>query len=367
MPEPFAGIRILDLTHAFSGPFAARQFADYGAEVIKIEHAPDDSQGYPPLIDGWSGYYELLNRGKRGLSLNLKDPEQYAHFLTLVQNADVVLENFVPGVKQRLNVGYTTLARHNSRLVYASLSGIGQHSERKYYDVLAQAESGLLSLTGTVDSPMKIGPSVVDAFSGMTLAFAIASALLQRERTGGGQWVELSMLGCALHLTESNLVATSITSVDPVRTGNHDNLIAPFGIYTTHDGYLALAVGNDVQWKQLSAWLYTHQTFDATLYASNADRLAHLDQLTKLIDTVFGQYVKIELLHDLTALGIPCAPVNRMTDVLTNKALFESGELVYAESPIGRFAMPGRAIRFEASQSHDSQLPFEPAPRISRI
>jgi crotonobetainyl-CoA:carnitine CoA-transferase CaiB-like acyl-CoA transferase len=367
MSPIFKGLRIIDLTHAYSGPFAARMFADYGAEVLKIEHEshPDDARAYPPLNPEttWSGYYALLNRNKYGIALDLKNPLHLAHFYKLCSTADVLVENFSPEVKQRLKIDYPTASAFQPRLIYASLSGIGQDSSRKYYDILAQAESGLLSLTGLPHLPMKIGPSVVDAFSGLMLAFGIAAALLHRERTGCGQYLDVSMLGAALHLLESNLVAASLTHQNPQRTGNQDNLIAPFGIFQTADGHIALAAGNETQWERLVVFLQARASFDAAQFGSNALRLEHSEALTRVVETCFRNFSRSELLLLLTELDIPCAPVNTMLDVLQMDSLYERGELITTHDPqLGSVVMPGYPIRFQQTAAPC----FSPAPKIGQ-
>lgn len=365
MAALFSGLKIIDLTRVFSGPFATRLFADYGAEVIKIEHdaAPDDARAYPPLINGWSGYYELLNRNKSLLRLNLKDANDLAAFYDLCTNADVIVENLTPPTKYKLKIDYSTLQAINPRLIYASLSGRGQHDDRGYYDVLAQAESGLLSLSGIEDQPMKIGPSVVDAFSGSMLAFGIAAALYYREHTGLGQYLDLNMLACSMNLLESNLTETSITGTNPLRTGNHDNLIAPFGVYQAQDGRIALAVGNDRQWLALSQFLNAHVSVDAALFATNGQRLNQQQQLTVLIERVFCQYSRQELESLLEARQIPCAAVNEMTDVAALTTLYESGALVKLNHPqVGEYVVAGRCISFS-----EGDLPlFQPAPQLDQ-
>jgi CoA:oxalate CoA-transferase len=166
MAPIFKGIRILDLTKVFSGPFATRQFADFGAEVIKIENrdTPDDSRGFPPLKGNWSGYFEILNRNKKGISLNLKQTQDLQKFYKLCESADCIVENLTPRTKYNLKIDYEIIKQINPKIIYASLSGLGQNSNRKYYDVIAQAESGLMSLTGAEKIPMKIGLQLLTHF-----------------------------------------------------------------------------------------------------------------------------------------------------------------------------------------------------------
>ena len=207
----FEGITILDLTKVFSGPIATRYFADWGARVVKIEDPtnPDPARGFPPLKNGASGYFELLNRNKESMLLNLKESEDLDKFYELVKSADVVVENMTPSVKKKLKVDYQTLKEINSTMIYASLAGYDQSSNKKCLDVIAQAESGLMSLSG-YGEPVKIGPAVIDAYAGMSLAWAISSALFRREKINEGGQVNVSMVGMAMDLLEQNLVEYSI-------------------------------------------------------------------------------------------------------------------------------------------------------------
>lgn len=359
----FSDIKVLDLTKVFSGPFATRMLADYGEEVLKIENDenPDDSRQFPPLKNGWSGYYEILNRNKKGIALNLKDEKDLNTFYQLVTKADIIVENFTPSTKHKLKIDYNTVKEFNPSIIYASLSGIGQQSDRKYYDVIAQAESGLMSLTGFEGSPMKIGPSIVDAFSGMTLAFALASALFYKAKTGQGQYLDLSMLGCSINLLEANLIDYSITKKNPKRTGNQDNAIAPFGVFSTQDGQVVLAIGNNTLWNTLALFLSEHTSFNQSLFATNHFRLKNIDELTNLIETVFSHFKSEELSDILTQMGIPCSMVFTMKEVYQNRNLYKSGELVTFKHPqLGECVIPGKPIHF----SVDFEKIFQKAPDV---
>lgn len=359
----FSGVKILDITKVFSGPFATRQFADYGAEVIKIESEKnfDDSREFPPLQNGTSGYFEILNRNKKGISLDLKNPADLEKFYVLSKDADVIVENLTPSTKHKLKIDYQTIKKLNPRIIYASLSGLGQNDDRKYYDVIAQAESGLMSLSGTENNPAKIGPSVVDAFSGMNLAFAISSALYYREKTGSGQYLDISMLGSAMNLLESNLIEYSVTKQNPIPSGNQDNAIAPFGIYKCADGFIAIAVGNNKLWQKLASWLKTKFVIDLELLKSNHERLQNNKYLTTILESVFKQYKATALVMLLQEIEIPCSKVNTMKDVANSKQNFSNGSLIKINHPrIGQCIIPGHAINFsimeEAEISNAPQI-----------
>jgi CoA:oxalate CoA-transferase len=354
VPSIFEGIKILDFTKAFSGPFATRNFADYGATVIKIENTKsfDSTRNFPPLRNNWSGYFEILNRNKKSISLDLKTESDLEAFYEIIKHIDVFVENASPVTKYRLKIDYPTLRKLNKKLIYASLSGIGQHSNRKYYDVIAQAESGLMSLTGYPKEPLKIGPSIVDAFSGMTFAFAISSALFYREKTGKGQFVETSMLAASMNLLESNLIDYSINKKNPPRVGNSDTAIAPFGVYKAKNGYVAIAAGSEDLWNKLVDFLQRHTAIKQARFASNQLRLNHTKELTQLIEKVFARFSPLEIQRVMDELGIPCGQVYTMKEVSKNKDLFKHNALIKITHPkLGTCIVPGFATNFSEMQS----------------
>ena len=362
----FSNITVLDLTKVFSGPFGTRILADYGAEVIKIENpeAPDDTREYPPVKNKWSGYFEILNRNKKGISLNLKNPKDLKKFYTLAKKADVIAENLTPKVKKRLKIDYPIIKKLNPKIIYASLTGLGQKYNTKYYDILAQAESGLISLTGTPDMPTKVGPAIIDAFSGSFLALSISSALFHRERTGKGQYIDISMLDCAMNMLESNLIAYSISKKNPVRTGNKDNLISPFGLYKCKNGYIALACGNNKQWQTLSDLLEDYsKSFPAKMFTNNTKRLKNNATLTKYIEKYFKKFTKKLLLEKLAKLDIPSAPVNEMNDVARDQKILNSGAIKKVRhNRLGEIIIPGRCMNFSAVKNKK----YEAAPKVGR-
>lgn len=359
----FKGVKVLDITKVFSGPFATRMLADYGAEVIKIEHEKnyDDSRNYPPLKKNWSGYFEIVNRNKKGITLNLKDNKQLDQFYTLIRTSDIFVENLTPSTKHKLKIDYETVKKINPRLIYASLSGVGQKNDKKYYDVIAQAESGLMSLSGDPEKPMKIGPSVVDAFSGMTLAFALASALFYRQKTNIGQCIEVSMLACAMNLLESNLIEYSLTKKNPKRTGNHDTAISPFGLYKTKDAYIVVAAGNNSLWKKFADFLQKHISFDEKPFATNELRLKHNDSLTTIIENIFSNFSVHDLTSILSSLSIPCSRTYEMSDVYNDQNNYKTGALVQIkDTKLGTYVVPGTSITF----SNGETIEISKAPAI---
>lgn len=321
----FSKLKILDLTRVFSGPFATRHFAEYGAEVIKIEPPQgDDSRNFPPLIKDWSGYFEILNHNKKSLSLNLKNQTDLQTFYDLCQSADVIVENFSSEVKKKLWIDYDVIKKINPNIIYASISGISENVNRKYYDVIAQAESGLISLNGETGD-MKISTSIVDAFSGMKLAYAIASALYAREIYKQGSQLYVSMKGSAFDLLEQNLIETAVTGMNPAKVGNMDNAIAPFGLFATKTKNIVLAIGNDSQWAIFMEFLKQHEYYFNPLdFSTNSLRIKNLAKLKELIESVFKEYTAEKIIELLNNQNIPCALVNTMVDVLTDQENYKN-------------------------------------------
>ncbi|MFA6424156.1 MAG: GNAT family N-acetyltransferase [Candidatus Magasanikbacteria bacterium] len=344
----FSGIKILDLTRVFSGPFATRHFSDFGAEVIKIEPSQgDDSRKFPPHIGNWSGYFEILNRNKKSIILDLKNDKDLEKFYKLCKNCDVVVENFSPDVAKRLKIDYQTIAKINSNVIYASISGVSENIVKKYYDVIAQAESGLISLNGECED-MKNATSVVDAFSGMKLAFAISSALYGREKTKRGCKINVSMKGTAFDLLEQNLINTSVTNINPKKVGNMDSAIAPFGVFKTKNGAVVVAIGNNDQWERFEAFLLKHgpkRIFKH--FATNILRLKNIQNLKTEIEQVFSLYLSKNIIKILEEKNIPCGQVKTMRDVINDEENYEENLLEKIKHPIvGDIVVPTGGIFF---------------------
>lgn len=356
MFDIFSGIIILDLTKVFSGPFATRILADYGATVIKIENpdSPDPARNFPPIIDKWSGYFELLNRNKESITLNLKNETDIIKFYKLVETADIVVENMTPSVKRKLNIDYKKLKKINKKIIYASLSGIDQKTDRKYFDVIAQAESGMMSITG-INQPTKIGPAIVDAFSGQSLAFAISSALYKREKTKVGMYLSVSMLASALNLVEQNLIETSVTGKNPTLPGNQDQAIAPFGVYKTFDDPIVIAIGSEELWVEFKK-IFDQKKLNQKIYFDNNMRIKNQDKLTKDIESIFRNYKSRKLIDLFRKHNIPSSKVNTMKDILDDPWFFSSGALYKSK----KFVTTGQSIFDDSNKI----LSCKKAPRL---
>lgn len=359
----FSSIKILDLTRVFSGPFATRHFSDFGAKVIKIEPPQgDDSRYFPPIVDDWSGYFEVLNRNKSSLCLNLKNNADLNRFYNLCKNCDVIVENFTPNIKNKLRINYSIIKNLNPKIIYASISGVSDKVNRKYYDVIAQAESGIMSLNGTNDD-MKNSTSIIDAFSGMKLAYAISSALFNREKTKQGCHINVSMKGAAFDLLEQNLIASSLSNKNPKKVGNMDNAIAPFGMFKAYDANIVLAIGNNNQWLKFVKFLQKNNPkFNYNLFRNNTLRLKNIKKLKIEIETVLTKHTVKKAIFTLNQLGIPCAKVNKMLDVLRDRENYDEKLLEKIKHSIaGEIVVPTGGIFF----SKNKKVKYKKSPILN--
>src|SRR5579872_6745269 len=250
--EALSRFTVLDLTRVRSGPTCVRQLADWGANVVKIEAPPHLSEGEGPGGPREGSDFQNLQRNKRGMTLDLKSPQGLAAFKRLVEKADVVVENFRPDVKDRLGIDYDSLRKVNKRIILASISGFGQdgpYRERPGLDQIAQGMSGIMSVTGAPgEGPMRVGAAVCDVTAGLLAALGIMTALLEREYSGEGQWVQSSLLQAGLQLLDFQAARYTMSGEVPAQVGNDHPTNVPTSVYTTSDGYLSVAATGDVFW-----------------------------------------------------------------------------------------------------------------------
>ena len=313
MSNPLDGIRVLDLTRVLSGPFATMTLADLGADVVKIEHAQgDDTRGFgPPFSQGISTYYLSINRGKRSIVADLKDPDDLAMVQRLAREADVVIENFRPGVCARLGLGYETLREANPPLVYCSISGFGQDRPGAGYDLVIQGLSGIPSITGTGEVPWKTGTSIADIVAGMNATQGILAALVRRQRTGEGAFVDVSMLDGQLALLSYHASAWLNGGSVPVPRGNTH----PYQPYQASDGWVNVACGSDSMFASLSKALGESWHLDAR-FATNAARIAHRAELDSELEPRFRERTVEAWTSRLGELGIAGGAMASVPDAL---------------------------------------------------
>lgn len=361
----FKNIKILDLTRVLSGPLATRHFAQQGAEVIKIESPMgDDTRQFPPLVNEWSGYFEILNHNKKSIVFNLKLSADLEKFYELCKDADVIVENFSPIVKRKLKIDYPKIRKINPKIIYASLCGISSDSNCKYYDIIAQAESGLININKT-----NCKTAIVDSFAGMKLAFAIASALYNREKTNKGECITVSMLGAAFDMLEQNLIDSSVlgpnTSENTSKnTYCFDTAICPFGVFYTKSEDIATGIGNESLWNVFCEYmkqLYTE--FDLIKFNSNQLRLDHKELIYSTIQNIFDNHIAQKINEDLNELGIPSGIVSSMQDILNNDKHFQRKLLQRIDVPnVGLAVIPTGGITFE----NNPDVKYVAAPKLNQ-
>lgn len=340
------GLRVLDLSRMLSGPYCTMHLADHGAEVIKIEGGDGDtSRGNGPFRDDdpnheWAGYFVSLNRGKKSIRLDLKSESGKASFRKLAATADVVVENFRPGVMERLGLAYETLAADNPKLVYAAIRGFGDprsgaspYSDWPSYDVVAQAMGGLTAMTGPdSETPTKTGPGVGDIFAGMMMAFGIMAALREAEATGKGQFVDVAMYDAMISLCERMVYLHDMTGVVPGPEGNGHPFLAPFGLFPAKDGHVALGIVDDAFWRRLAGLMGQPDLGDDLRFATRAARSAHSADLNALVASWSGVHSKAEL---TTLLGgeVPYGPMNTIADIACDPHVAARGMLAKVAAP----------------------------------
>ena len=320
---PLSGVKVLDLTRVLSGPYAAMTLADMGADVVKIERPGrgDDTRGFgPPFAEGVATYFLAVNRGKRSVSLDLKDPEDRAICRALAMEADVLLENFRPGVLDRLGLGWDALKTDNPRLVYCAISGFGRDRPGPGYDLMIQGMSGIPHLTGDGAVPFKCGTSIADLVTGMNAVQGVLAALYRREHTGRGGLVDVSMIDGQRALLTYHASAWLNAGVEPGPRGNAHPSIHPYQAYRAADGWLNLAVANDKLFEALCGLLEVDWHREAR-FATNADRVSSRAALDALLVPRIAERTVGEWRASLAAAGIPHGPMSTVPEALEGAAV----------------------------------------------
>ena len=324
-PGPLAGLTIVDLTRVLSGPYCTMLLADMGARVIKIEQPGrgDDTRAWgPPFVGEESAYFLSINRNKESVTLDFKAAEGRRILNQLISTADVVVENFRPGVMSRLGLDFPTLAEHQPRLVFCSISGFGQDGPRRDhagYDAVIQAEGGLMSVTGDADGrAFRVGVAVTDLVAGLLAAQGIVLALFARERTGRGQQVDISMLDGVISLLSYHASIYLTTGAESRRVGNRHATIAPYDTFSAADGELFLAVGNDDQFQRFCKAAGLHTLLDEARFSTNPLRVANEAALKELIEPVMRRRKRGEWIASLADAGVPCGAVRSVPEALSD-------------------------------------------------
>ena len=361
------GLLVLDLTSHLSGPYCAMLLADHGADVIKIEQPDkgDNARSMPPFVNGESAPFMIWNRNKRSVAMDLKDPVDRARFLTLVDQADIVVENFRPGVLHRLGLGWDVLHARNPRLVMGSISGFGQtgpYSARGGFDLMTQAMSGLMSVCGPADGPPHRLPiAISDVAAGMFLAFGILAALEARHRTGRGQHVETSLLEAATSFCVYEAAHYFATGERPPRIGQAHRGSSPYQVFATADGYITVGASQQKFFEALCDLLELPDVKADARFARNADRVDHNDVLVELLQTKLRLRSSAHWLAELERLGIPAGPVLHFDEVFTDPQILARDMVAETTHPVtGPFRTLGVPVKF----SETPGAVRRPAPRL---
>ncbi len=364
MPGLLEGIRILDVSRVLTGPYCSMMLADLGADVVKIEMPGrgDDTRAWgPPFLGGESAYFLSINRNKRSVTVDLKSEEGRKIIHKLAARSDVLLENFAPGVAERLGIGYEAMRGVNERLVYCSISGFGQdgpYRDHPAYDIILQGMGGLQGITGEPDRPpVRIGVAVADIAGGMFAAFAIAAAVAHRERTGEGERIDVSLLDSQLAWLTYMAANYFATGRDPERQGSRHPTIVPYQAFATQDGYLNVAVGNDDIFRRFCEALSRPDLAKDPRFATNPARVEHRGDLEPLLDALFATRTTGEWARLLNEHAVPAGPVYRISEIAKDAQVVARKEVLELRHPkAGMVRQFGPAFR----STHERGEPTPP-------
>lgn len=366
--KPLRGIRVIDLTRVLAGPFCTMNLADLGAEVIKIEMPGrgDDSRGFAPLMPGGdSGYFYSVNRGKKSVTLDLREPEGSALLFKLAEKSDVVVENFSPGTMERFGAGYDRLSAANPAIILCSISGFGQTgpmAAAPAYDIVAQALGGTMSITGYDGAaPLRCGVSIGDLTAALYGIVGILAALRTRDATGKGQHVDIALLDCQVAILEDALARYSVTRKVPQPLGTRHPSITPFQEFHAQDGYFVAGAGNEPIWLRMCDAIGRADLKDDPRFMRNADRTAHHGDLETILSEHFATRPRAYWLEKLEAANVPCAPIANVEEVTRNPHLHDHQMILHAEHPsFDALVVPGTPLRNPGSTA----TPNTRAPRL---
>ncbi|MHB8090720.1 MAG: CaiB/BaiF CoA transferase family protein [Syntrophales bacterium] len=362
---PLTGLKVLDLTRVVSGPFCTMLLADLGADVIKIE-APE---GDPSRVTGIMGkgenpYFVNLNRNKRAITVDMKKPEGKEIIRRLAEKADIVVENFRPGVMDRLGLGYKELSALNPSLIYAAISGFGKsgpYKDRPAFDFIAQAMSGFMSLNGNEQMPpLRVGVPISDTIAGLYAAFGILAALREREKSGRGQEIQTAMVDGLISMFTFASSAYFATGELPPRNGNDHMVVSPYGLFDAADGPVAIAPSAEKNWLQLCAALKRDDLPTDPRFDTQQKRRQNRSEINEIIQGIIATKKRDEWIELLNQAGVPCGPVNNLKQVFSDPQVLHQEMVIESAQPGGPVKMPGFPVKF----SRTSARLHKPSPQI---
>jgi crotonobetainyl-CoA:carnitine CoA-transferase CaiB-like acyl-CoA transferase len=363
--EALSRFTVLDLTRVRSGPTAVRQLGDWGANVIKIEMPPDDS-GEPLGGPRHGSDFQNLQRNKRSMTLNLKQPAGLAAFRRMIEKADVVVENYRPEVKARLGIDYAALSALNPRLVYASISGFGQdgpYRDRPGFDQIAQGMGGLMSITGLPgQGPVRVGIPIADLSAGLLCAHGIMVALLEREHSGKGQWVQTSLLQAQIFMLDFQAARWLVKHEVPKQAGNNHPTSIPTGVFKTADGHINIGTTGQIMWERVCNAIGAAELINRPEYKTGADRSKNRDTLNAEIDRYTVKRTSAEWVEAINAAGVPCGPIYSIDQVFADPQVKHLGIAQDVETPTAdgtHLTLVGQAIKMSRTPSRLAAPPPE--------
>lgn len=361
MTKALEGIRILDFTRAYSGPYCTMLLGDLGAEVIKVERAGsgDDTRTLFPVKDGESGYFAYLNRSKKSIALDLKTDSGKKIALDIAAKSDILVENFSPGTMSRLGLGYEDIKAVNPDIVYASLSGFGQYgpySKKPAYDGVISTMAGLVSLSGFPEQPVRPGPAIADSATGVHCALAVLAALCFKLRGGSGQYVDVAMMDTIFSMLEGFIPMASMLDMLPERFGNGNASSAPYNMYRTNDGFVAIATANESLFRRLAQLMEREDLIENPKFCQNYLRKQNVDELDQIISRWTAQYDSDTLVSMLDDAKVPAGKMNTVFDLLEDPQIKARNMLINQEIPgLGTFVFPGNPLKLSLTPPDTSQ------------
>ena len=371
MAKALEGVRVLDFSRMYAGPFCTMLLAELGAEVIKVElpEGGDAVRTLPPRTEGLESYlFVILNRGKQSITLNLDSEVGQSICRELVSKCDVLVENFTPGVMDGFGLSYEKLKADNPGLVYASVSGFGHtgpYHSQVAYDTIIQSMGGLISVTGHPDSPpTKVGPAIADFLGGTYAVIAILAALNCKSRTNKGQFIDISMQDCIWLITAIQFLPNYLlTGQEPQRLGNRQIEVTPFNIYPAKDGYVVIATVTVDQWQRFLQVIGREEFRDVPQYTSQFDRIKHVDEIDVMVEEWTRHRTVDGIISELRAADLPCAPVPTFGEVAKDPQLASRSMQVEVEQLIsGRLLVPGSVFKLSETPGDAAQ----PAPLLGQ-
>ncbi|KQC06320.1 MAG: carnitine dehydratase [Candidatus Cloacimonas sp. SDB] len=368
MAKPLAGIKVLDLSRALAGPFCTLILSDLGAEIVKVEIPGwgDDARHYGPFKNEQSLYFLSLNRAKKSLTLNLKRDEGKMIIKELIKNFDVLIENFRPGTMEKLGLGYDILKKIKPDLIYAAASGFGRtgaDSRKPSYDLLAQAQGGIMSITGWPDTPpTRVGMSTGDITAGMFTAIGINAAIYHREKTGEGQLIDVAMLDSQVAILENALARYQVDGVSPAPLGNRHPTVSPFQAFMAKDEYFVLPIGNDKLWRDFCEVVEKEEWINDPRFATNADRNNNQEILIPLMEELFLTRNASEWIEMIEAKGVPCGPINNIEKVMKDKQVHARNMIVEVkDEKAGIVKIAGNPVKMSSIPEEKKR---DPVPKL---